>query len=219
MSDSRRLVVRYWILALAVATGACTKGETPEESLQRLGTAFAAKDRPEVERYLDIHRTVESAVDQIIAGVTAALVDSTGAPRPPTGTGSALGLESFGGAFAVAVLNAMKPTLTSYFESAVSRAIAGDSLPPPGPPVPGNLLGGPPLDPKQFARQSRGVKNVQVLEDVALVDVEFRDDSSGRTLVPQLQMERRKRYWQLVGFTNLADVVEDVATQARGSAR
>jgi hypothetical protein len=63
------------------------------------------------------------------------------------------------------------------------------------------------------------VKNVQVLEDVALVDVEFRDDSSGRTLVPQLQMERRKRYWQLVGFTNLADVVEDVATQARGSAR
>jgi hypothetical protein len=193
--------------------------ETPAGSLQRLGAGFAARDRAAVARYLDVPRTVESAVDQIVAGATKVFVDSVAAATQRPGATKVSGHDAIATAFAVGILQVMKPALRTYFEAAISRALAADSAPPAAVVGPfGRLLGDRPLDTHRFKRQYRGIKRVQMQGTVALVDVEFHNDSTGITFVPQLRMERRERYWQLVGFTNLSDVVQGIAADKRKTA-
>lgn len=74
---SRFRLVSLAVVALAIGGAAVMtvrirqRGHTPVYSLQQLANAARAKDRAGIERYLDVGRTAESMVDEVIATASA----------------------------------------------------------------------------------------------------------------------------------------------------
>lgn len=64
--------VRAVLLAVTLFAGCARERSSPRASLERLGDGVRAQDRAAIERYLDVPRTAESAVDEVRAAALAA---------------------------------------------------------------------------------------------------------------------------------------------------
>ena len=192
-----------WMGPLLLGVAGCNWGESRDESVDALMEAIEARDSIAVDRYIDVGRVAQSAVEPLIEAATLlATMD------PGQAGGLAGGMD-------LGMLQQFRPMLAPLMEQVFWQMMLSPESLERGPL--GSILGNAPIRFDRMSEFYRGVISESDDDDgLAFVSVEL--TAQGADAVPviiDLAVEREERHWKVVGFANLTGTMLDLMAGRR----
>lgn len=195
-------LIVFGALAIALAAWLFYRS-TPQYSLKQLIAAVEQRNRIAFERYIDVEKTVQSAVDDILHDLIDAAIDSARIANDPFFT--------MGAALGAAMVEGLKPlavkTMTNAILEGVESGSIIDALSDQGTAVEDmeslNITASVSMDDARFA----GISGIQKSYNKATVGLDFYYESLDTTLTAHIVMEDKGNYWQVVGVKGLGEFI------------
>lgn len=195
------------VLALLVAGSAVGYWhwtQTPTYSLRQIQKAFETHDVDKFEKYVDIESVSSRLIDDVMRHASKESESKSGA-------------EGLGAAFAAGLVQLMKPRLVEIIQEQVARLVEEGNIEMPGDEAGEATLQGISEKIGAGGQSFTGIRYTKQQGKVALIGIGFRNAQLDADLVLELKMRDRGSYWQLVEFSNLAELMEE--TKALEAAR
>lgn len=214
MNKSLRIGLVLLVVLLLASLGAWLYVTgTPQYSLRQVAKAVEGRDRAMFERYVDVERTVGSAIDGVMDAFLRQAIDSASQSDNPFAViGATLGAAMIENVKPAAVRAATKTILDGVESGSIADAFreAGGEGQAVGPL---NLTSSASLDDARFM----GVTRVDKSNGHAVVGLAIRYEVLDTTLVLHIEMEKGDGRWRIVGVKDLGEFLSTLVAieQAR----
>ena len=176
---------------------------TPAYSLRQIQTALEAHDVAKFEKHID----VQSVSSRLIDDLTGKALEES---KPQSGA------ESLGTAFAVGLIQLVKPRLVEAIQEQAARLVEEGNF-ETSPFAESKTKKGEDVSLRNLSKQIgadedsfTGITYTNQRGKIALVGLGFRNQQLRSDLVLELKMRDMGGYWQLVEFSNLVELLDEI---------